>query len=289
MNEEKLDPKFVQKPIRTYESDLAEMMAKKQASAASIAIAENKKKVEAQKSELDAAGAQTTPGKLIAQRILLGLMSLILLGGGAVGGYILYKKSAFAKPTPQQMPIVIPSLIPSDKQVPVAVADLSSTQLTSQIHAALAKETLPSRHILELKTGLSASAFIEKSGMSMPDIILRSLTDRWMLGAYSEDTGEKTIFLALSTDFFQNVFAGMLAWEDTMANDLSLLFGFEERPQGEFIDRVLRNRDVREFRTQNGQLLFLYSFINKETLLITTTESAFIAAIDRIEKQTVVR
>jgi hypothetical protein len=59
--------------------------------------------------------------------------------------------------------------------------------------------------------------------------------------------------------------------------------------KGTFSDKVIKNRDVREFKNTKGELLFLYSFINKETLLLTTSESSFIALVDRIEKDAYVR
>lgn len=312
---EKLDQKFIQKPIRTYERDLAEAMAKKQTSVASIAIAENKRKEELQRktagsvvnvvSAVDKDSAE--PKKFYGKQILLGLLSIVFIGGGAMGGYYLYKKSAFAQPYVEPKPIKIPSIIPYDKEIPLSVNEATvGDQLISQIYSQINKEVASPGKILELSTGITASSFIQRTNMNMPDVILRSVTDRWMLGAYTEGDGQKTLFIGLSTDFFQNVFAGMLSWEKSMPDDLSTLFNYKQRTQredlnastsissyfniqGTFSDKVIRNRDVREFINTNGELLLLYSFINKETLIITTTESALIAGIDSIEKQTYVR
>ncbi len=280
MNDDKLDPKFVQKPLRTYETDLAYAMARKEASAAAIAIAEQKKqeqlqRIEERKRQKPVVVESTGEGFAYFKQIAFALLGIIFIGGGAVGGYYLYKKSAFARPPSTAQPLVVQGIIPSDRQVPLGRGEVA----------------LPGK-IIEFQSGLTASAFIEKEKIPVPDIIVRSISDRWMLGAYGEEDGRSTLFMALSTDFFQNVFAGMLAWETTsMPEDLAKLFHYtsDRAMSGTFSDKVIRNLDVREFHSQNGDLILLYSFVSKEVLVVTTTESALVGAIDRIEKQTFMR
>jgi hypothetical protein len=355
------ESKFAQKAIRTYESDLADALANKNTSAASIFIAENKRKdlqsrggvvppapqmpprvapsippksafpyVEGVPTAPSMSSApainipDATPQEAVAPRqernfhlkqIFLTLVSLVLIGGGIFEGYVLYQKSAYSKPTPSPTAIVLPSLIPSDKQVSLVLNGERDNQLIAAMYAELNKNSLPAGKNLELKlldkngeatTRVTGSQFIKKLSTGMPDIVQRSLTDRWMFGIYSEDGGQASSYLALTTDFFQNAFAGMLLWEDSLPDDLALLLNYKERANrpdpgassttssyfgitGTWSDRVIRNRDVREFRSKQGDLLLLYSFINKQTLLLTTTESAFIGLLDRIEKDTYVR
>lgn len=298
----KLNPDYVQKSIRTYESDLADVMSKKQTSTASIAIAESKKREElARKSVADgAAELQSAPWKSYGKQIIFGFLGLIFIASGAYGGYYLYEQSALAKPYVTPKAIVAPTLIPYDEQSPLAVnAQMTSGELISKIYSQINKTQTTYGKIFQIlltstSTPVTASSFMRQTESNMPDVIERSLTDRWMFGFYSEGSGEKTPFIALSTDFFQNVFAGMLAWENTMPNDLSALLNYKQgsayfNVHGSFIDKVIKNRDVREYVSDDGKVFILYSFIDKGTLIITTTESAFIAAIDHIEKQTYVR
>lgn len=399
---EKLDPNLVQKPIRTFESDLAEALGKKQTSVASIAIAEQKKKDDANRAPQAQAAprgpsipprsafpiadsapsvaplampiverpvvkpvapvvkpvvqpivaapiipprimeplapvipVKSPPAKPSAapvppvvskvmvpreprnfhvKQILFTLMSLVLIAGGVIEGYLLYKKNILEKPVAIQQVITVPSLIPSDKQISLTTDGKMGNALITAMYSELNKNQLSQGQIGELlffdKTGANAervtgSGFISKLNTNMPDVINRSLTDRWMFGSYTEETGQRTSFLALTTDFFQNVFAGMLMWEDAMPDDLALVLDYKDRARkdelgadpvtsyfsikGEWSDKVIKNRDVREFKNKNGELLLLYSFINKETLIVTSTESSFIALIDRIEKDTYVR
>jgi hypothetical protein len=397
---EKLDPNLVQKPIRTYESDLAEALAKKQGGSTAISLAENKKKFEEQRKaegvpvpqprplspgarpinptqataipgatidlqpEMPKSQVQfTPPTQVIRPKItpvpplnvptpprvvpvqkpaplvspvqvpqqqvmpeaprrsflkpfLLTIISVVFIGAGIFEGYLLYTKMQANKaPVVLNEPIVIPSVLPKDKQISLTIGSEKGNNLVTKIYGELTKQSAPTGKIIELRLFeqdaattkyVAASSFIDKLNTHMPDVITRSLTDRWMLGLFGEETGQQTTFLALTTDFFQNAFAGMLAWEErSMADDLALLLNFKDRAKkdeiasstvssyfginGRFSDKTIRNRDVREFRSLSGDLLFLYSFINKETLLITTTESSFIALVDRIEKDAYVR
>ncbi len=324
MEEEKPKIILTQKNIRTYESDMAEALAKGQASMTSMAIAESKRKEGTE-------SLSSAPAQNYAKQIILGLLSIVLVGSGIVGAYMLYLRSPFATPKVASLPLTMPSIIPADKQITFAIDEIMNGKLISQIYTQFNKNMLPPGKILEIlieesasgntnkimQTRVTGSSFIKRLAIDMPDVLWRSITDRWMFGIYAEENGQQTPFIALTTDFFQNAFAGMLAWEKSMPEELADLLHYRQKAtrgdgeenidsngiavmtstsvssyfniQGQFTDHVIRNRDVREFRNNSGALLFLYSFINKETLLITTTESAFMAEVDRIEKETYVR
>lgn len=309
---------FKQKPIRTYESDIAEALANRKASVATIAIAESQKKEGVQRI-VNTAPAQEKEERTnwwpIVKHFFFLLLSIVLITGGIGGGYYLYLQSPIANPVPEA-PVVIkvPSVIDSDKQVTFNLDGIPRDNIINQINFEANKSPLPKGQILEMllkeKKGgedvtISGAGFLNKIGISIPDVLLRSIKDRWMFGIYTEKDSQRTPFVVLTTDFFQNTFAGMLAWEKTMPDDLSELFRYKDRVReadnasstissyfgitGDFIDRQLRNRDIREFRDRRGNLLFLYAFIDEKTLMITSTESAFMDIIDRIEKQNYIR
>ena len=91
-----------------------------------------------------------------------------------------------------------------------------------------------------------------------------------------------------------------------MPDDLAVLLNFKDRARanendgssplasyftirGKFIDKQIKNRDVREFVSNNNEILFLYSFIDKDTIVLTTTEKSLEAILERLNKQTYVR
>lgn len=309
------DTNFGQKPIRTYEGDIAEAIEHKKTSQVSINLAE----VERQRAQgiqaSDANGALSTSGSF-GKNILKILISLLLLGGGAIGLYYLYLQSPLAaKPILTQQTITYPAIITPDSQKTIDIGGKNSSQLIDQIKSQVGSE-LSTGKILELilyeqqtaqdvttTARITGPQFISRIGLTPPDVLTRSLTDSWMLGAYKGS--ETTPFIILTTNFFQNAFSGMLKWEPTMADNLSKIFTFQtQNPQssattsppaaffgirGSFADKVIKNKDVREFRDQDGNILFLYAFMDNSTLVITRGEDTLAEIITRFEKRAYVR
>ena len=113
-----------------------------------------------------------------------------------------------------------------------------------------------------------------------------------MIGKY-----ENSAFIIFNTDFFQNAFAGMLKWEQTMPEELASLLGYqysleysqEYSAGGRFVDKIIKNRDTRQYMANNGEIIFLYSFIDKNTIIIGANETIIPVLLERIEKQAYIR
>jgi hypothetical protein len=74
----------------------------------------------------------------------------------------------------------------------------------------------------------------------------------------------------------------MLKWEKTMAQDLGGLFEIPADTGTSteiFLDEALRNKDLRILQDNGGKTILLYSFIDKQTLLITKNENVFNAIL----------
>ncbi len=357
INDDGYDGKYltdVAKPLRTYEGDVAEIMSHRKISTASIAIAENKKQEGEEK--LVTHEEPSHAGRKIAVVVL----SIIFIFGGIAGAYYLFTISALAPApitTPQQQASV--SIIPSNNQVTVTVDTQNISTTLSRIQSEISK-TQPSNTIKELipaakKSGsaltrLTTAEMIDVVDITAPDILTRSLTKDWMLGVYNDPNNEKSVFVVVTSNFFQNTFAGMLQWESVMADELKQYLyptepaGISNKDaqkdsgalpyvnplndlsgilpstasstkatstpttpkttskasttldaaaplrsfvsiRGKFEDRIIKNRDVREFRTDAGVVLFLYSFIDNSHLVITSKESTLSEILSRLEKQ----
>ena len=59
--------------------------------------------------------------------------------------------------------------------------------------------------------------------------------------------------------------------------------------QGSWRDGVIENKDVRAFYQPDETMLILYSFVDNNTIVITTDENALAEIINRLEKQTFTR
>ena len=362
---------FEQKPIRTYESDIAEAIGQKKTSQASIAMAEIER-TRAQQLQVPTAGQQQQiADKEAAEKapygknILKIILSLILLCAGVMGCYYLYTISPLAAqrnaPAIQAPAALLLAIITPDSQKTIDVTAENSKAILAQI-SNLSATNVPLSTILEIVFGENASSttgkaafmrvtgpeFVPKIGLNPPDMFLQSLTAQWMFGFYGSASGPSP-FIILTTNFFQNAFAGILQWESTMPNDIAPLLGINVTPptipaasmpvfststiatstatttkntknkniatttatstnkitttntitnyppasffaiSGQFVDKVIQNKDVREFRDQNGNILFLYAFIDNNTIAIARTEATLGEIITRFEKRAYVR
>jgi hypothetical protein len=303
-------PKVIlQKSIRTYEGDVAEAMAGRKTSVMSMAIAESSKKTGA-----DTISNSDTESKGYGKKIATFLLSILLIAAGLGGGYYLYLKSPLAQHDPPAVNNKIPSIVVAEKQIIVSLQGLDGNQTVRKINNSYINEDIPDQTIFELifsqtvgstTVRVGTSAFLDKFNFEMPDTLRRSLKDSWMFGIHATD-GTKNPFILLKNDFFQNTYAGMLKWESSMPEELADILNYrnlalQQDPmstssisqffnlKGSFEDRTIMNRDVREFRNQNGDLLLLYSFIDKDTLIITTSEATLKIVIEKIEKLTYIR
>ncbi len=301
---------ILQKPIRTYESDIAEAIANKKTSVLNIAV-EERKKVEGTQSAVISNKPEPSSGSW--RKFIMLLLSIILIAGGIGGGYYLYLQSPLALPTPEiKTDNIIPGIIKADNQRVIELGTVKSSDFPIKIKDLLFNDKLNADKINEYilnntvestTNRIDAVQFFQMLDASVPESFNRSLTKKWMLGTYDEELS-KVPFIILTTEFFQNTFAGMLKWENSMADEMAVIFNYEDRARqqnststlssfftirGKFQDRTILNRDVREFISETGEILILYSFIDKDTLVITTSEEILKKIIQKIEKQSYLR
>ncbi|MEI8249485.1 MAG: hypothetical protein WCG07_03255 [Candidatus Taylorbacteria bacterium] len=367
------------KQIRTYESDVADVLSHTKMSAASIAIAENKKNTGSQQ-------IGEAPKTHSILKLLIILISLTLIGGGIFGAYYFFMLSPLANSTvPVNTSPKATSLIPSDSQASIHIDGLNQKQILSLIRTETnkpmsentIKEIIPVQTQNAITSRISALDVLTHLDINAPDMLVRTLTPSWMLGVYNNNANEKDVFVVVTTNFFQNAFAGMLAWEHVMADDLKPYLvapsqdttstsatttaqsidplanldsilpqtlsassstasttpkntttlsttkkgatlsdvittssttqnasststttedAFTPPPstayitiRGNFEDRIVKNKDVREFKTSDGTVLFLYSFLDNTRLIVTGSEATLTEVLTRLEKQSFMR
>ncbi len=309
--------KYVQEPIRTYESDVAKIMASNRTSKASMVLAETKKREELRNSNAENNEAISNKNKvaLPVKKILSIILGIVFILGGFYAGFYFYNKSVLANPPAPEVKKVIPSIISADSQKLLSIDGMNGKEILQSINSNITKSKLGTGKIHEIilttKSGdvvnaVKAPLFLEKTNIEAPNQLTRSLSNRMMVGAIKDNKDENINFLVFTTEFFQNSYAGMLFWEKDMANELEDIMNYRMKIdkinenasstinnyfgiRGKFIDKQIKNRDIREFIHESGEPMFLYSFIDKNTLIITENEDAFSKLIDKIEKQTYIR
>jgi hypothetical protein len=130
------------------------------------------------------------------------------------------------------------------------------------------------------KTIPNTEDFFAKVNARMPKNLLRGFEDTFMLGSITTTKNEP--FMVVRSYNFDILFTGFFAWEPYMQTDFAPLFGAPDATRTRFSDAVRNNTSIRILYDANGKELLLYSFINTNTVIITTTGEALAKILERI-------
>ncbi len=116
---------------------------------------------------------------------------------------------------------------------------------------------------------------------------LRGLDEVHMIGSVT--TSQNEPFIVIRSDAFDSTFAGMLEWEPYMQTDLAPLFGTPEAvsesntvTRSPFVDALRENRSIRVLYDNAGNERMIYAFVNRTTVVITSSTEALSQIIGRI-------
>jgi hypothetical protein len=111
----------------------------------------------------------------------------------------------------------------------------------------------------------------------------RTAEDQFLLGIYSSTNNSP--FLIFKVSSYSAAYADMLAWEGFMGPNLATLFGLtsQDFARVNFNDIVLYNKDVRAILDNSGEVIFGYSFVDQETLVLFENKLALQEVISRLQ------
>ncbi len=263
------------KTLRTYQGDMQEYISKNNASIATIAVAEQKKKEkEDYKEDFQ---------KYEVKNKLLVTLSISFLVIGLVAILAVYLTQTMGNETPTPMESSIITF--SEKEV---VVPQNKQFIVSEFSRLVENWNSPANSVLEIQfldeTQSNIKSNIEKIvsfiGPNMPQTMIRSLTEDYMFGIYS--FGQNAPFIILKTKDYGVSYSGMLKWEENILNDLGFIFKIPgETSSYVFEDEFFKNKDLRVVRSSDRKTIFLYTFLDRETILITSTEEVFSALLDK--------
>ena len=297
------------KSLRTYKSDIAEVLAKGKTSLVGIVTSEHERK---QKENADLGKSSQAKDSKEHENVLknsakiLGSIVFILLGvSAATYMYITTREDAIILPTEIFSPIF------SEHQKSIDITSLSKQKLSNTLleikrSTSASLNSITNYRILASDGGvvlpISASDFLKILGVRAPNSFLRSLRPEFMLGIHVFDGNEP--FFVFKTLQYEESFAGMLKWEETIERDLSPLFsmgvypsvstdGTTTPPTNEieigFRDVVIRNKDTRILIDGEGNTVLLYSFLDRETVIIMSNTDSFKEILTRISSTRTLR
>jgi hypothetical protein len=301
-------------PLHTYSSDFADRIDERKATTFSVLAAQG-----------DSMGTttirtSTSNTRPMYARVALGI-AILILGIGIVGTAVYFFSRNNVVPV---IVTTIPSVIPYDEAV--ALTDSGTGYMmalkTTAAGPLVSSNVLVTYITLASSTSLGGSAIPQGGGvliaamkLGAPDILLRNINASSTVGVVNAGGANQPFFI-MKVDSYERTFAGMLAWENAMTNDLNTLYpqlpplsqvlqkniaavvkkGVVLTPATTtsetvlaaptnipgFVDSVIANHDVREYRDSYGRTVIVYGYRDKDTLIITGSELAFATLIDRL-------
>ncbi len=179
--------------------------------------------------------------------------------------------------------LTIPSFFNTESQTSVPLEGTPALFLTtladSVTQSTGVKQLYPIQKEVEgfsIATAPEVFAFL---GTNLGQKTIRALDDTMMIGSITTTKNEP--FIILRSYNFDTLFAGFLAWEPYMYEDLAPLFGTEPIADIRFKDAVRGNASTRILYNGAGNEVMLYSFINQNTVVITTSGEALAHIIEQ--------
>jgi hypothetical protein len=150
-------------------------------------------------------------------------------------------------------------------------------------------------------TVLSAQDFFTLIAPNIPATLARTLQPDYLLGVHVYNGNQA--FIIANVYSYEEAYSGMLAWEPFLQQDLAPLFLFSPTPripeQGiattsvdstqqftktGFVDKIVENHDARVLQTQFGDIYLLWTFLDRNTLVITTNDATLREIISRLKE-----
>lgn len=317
----------VEPNIRTFQADIADAIKNDNVSMIQMALSE-KKRQEKRGNFEQAVEIKKNNNLFYTASIGIAILILIVFSGfifyitsgsksstntvatnSQITEPLIYTEESIALNTNNRDSADIESLIRKEKEVKLELGNMKSILLTSG-----------SGTSTQL---LNTGDFLTLMRARVSDSLIRALDDNFLLGIYSFNPYDT--FMVFRINSYDNAFAGMLQWENSMESDLGGLIitkritlappvvsipttntvtasstakeatkatttsqvgGFKRHI---FIDKVLQNKDSRVLIDERGAILMLYSFLDKNTLVITSSDKALKEVLFRLTTGRIVR
>lgn len=321
------------KPLQTYQGDIESLVGEKQVSVVSIAAAEADKRA--------AQPAQQAPeGRPWVKKILIVAAGVALLAAAGGIGFYIYLA---LQPVPLSQQAPAPFISVDDTYTAVLQPSDQRQQSMEALMAAKRGVSLSLGLVARIQVAKPAPAGGTLSEVSAPELLqvlapaiplslVRTLEPQMLLGIHSYD--ENQAFMILKADSYETAYSGLLAWEDTMREDLTPLFARTPavRPatpapvlppaatttaatstgqtststqaaattsqpalpaapalflQSTFVDQIVENRDARVLLNQEGDILLLWTMLDRSTIVITTNQATLREIISRLSQASI--
>jgi hypothetical protein len=233
--------------------------------------------------EQDARPVYDEPKKSGLGYIAGGIALLVVGLGGAYFAYTRYLVEV--TPAPLAPAGVVAPIFVDDKQ------EIAGTgfELLQALEEELRRPVAPgSIRFLYLPASTPPVSVFSALQLPAPPILLRNLNQTPGMAGIVNLNGAQSLFFILSAASYTDTFAGMLAWEPSIARDLERLLPPDptigtSTPKGAaFVDEIVNNHDVRVYRDGAGRAELVYGYWDQSTLIIARDREAFSEVVNRL-------
>ncbi len=288
------------KTIRTFQADIADAIKTDQVSMIHIALAE-KKRQERQGSYDDTVKLKDTNKTIV----WVGVFAIIFVIASIAGIY-------FLLPEPQTAEQIIDErkaapLMYAEQFVNVDVDNRTTDDLVRLLKREKDIEIpLGAMKGITLTTTYGSSTvpitgpgFFDTFNTRAPDGIKRSVEDKFMFGIYAFSPYDTFVIFKINS--YDTAFASMLEWERFIETDVGDIFINKKKTVDStssttqnlfrrvFVDKTIDNKDVRMLVDNENTPAMLYSFLDKETLIIASSEKSLKEIMFRLTAGKIVR
>lgn len=301
--------------LQTFKGDIEKVVRGGQMSILSIAAAEAERRNNTPQTE-DSEEGDTLSSRIgsFLRRGVMVVIGIALIASSLGALYYIYQR-----PTAVTVQTITPptSFISIDNATSVLFAigesrdafikNLTGAKNSVALSIGLMEQLYPVRAVSATSTQvipLSTQDFMTILAPNIPNEIVRALQPEFVLGVHAY--AENQPFLILSVDTYAQAYAAMVAWEPYMRQDLGSLFAYTPRPRipeegvattsdtivspvGVFSDMVVENRDARVIKNEAGDIILLWTFIDRTTIVITTNKYTLREILSRSKITPIVR
>jgi len=282
------------KSLRTFQSDLAEAMRGNKQSMVQGILSEHGKELEKEEKLVQ---VKKKNAVFTYAGVFFGILGLVVLAFG--GGYVYSLLGTFSG-TGGHGDVEVPGFFSVEEKRELDVGGLGeytvrtyagelvlSTDMLIDSFAQLypvewTEDTATKEKIVKV---LSTSEFLSRADMSVPPRLVRTLDEIFMFGVHVWNGNQGFLVFRIATGVFDDAFSSMLEWEDDMAGYVLPLFGVTPDAytlNAKWSDTVIKNRDVRVLKNELGDIVLLYTFYDRKTLIISTSPDTMDEIIGRI-------
>lgn len=313
--------KFIIRPLRTYEEDVATFVKRGQVTTAKIVVAEQKRQQEITSAKGAEESQKTSGLALKISGILIVLAAVILAGvfyflkptedtpvvptvSSGLRDILIDKKETFQIPIDNKITLEIKDAVVDYIESPpvLGLNEIAEIQLTKKISGATEGGIMDEK--------IKIAEMLSVMELRPLETTVRSFDENYIFGLINIE-GQTIPFILIKTLEFEQVFSGMLVWEKTLYREINDIFfdtlgtddflvvnpnasstvtnGNSSFDPQKFTDIVIYNRDARAIIDNNDKVLFFYTFVNNNHILLTSKTAAVEEIAKKLNLQNIVR